>query len=71
MNAAARLLALVATALAGAAPLIALAQAVDPSGGPRNHGWLWLVAAAIVVVALFRLFSARSRRPPTAPPPAP
>lgn len=71
MNAPARLLGLVLTALAGAVPLVAVAQAADrPAAGPHGYGWIWLLAAAIVVVALFRLFSAR-RRPPQTPPTAP
>ena len=70
MNAAARLLGLLATTLGAAAPVLALAQAADrPAAGPHGYGWLWLLAAGIVVIALFRLFSARSRPPPPPTPP--
>ncbi len=68
MNAPARLLGLVVAALAGASPLLAAAQAADrPAAGPHGYGWIWLLAAAIIVVALFRLFSARRRPPPRHP----
>ena len=72
MKAAARLLGLATATLASSAPLMALAQAVDrPAAGPRNYGWIWLLVAAIVVVALFRMFTSRSRRPPPSPPTLP
>lgn len=68
MKAAARLLGPTTAAIAGSAPFMALAQAVDrPVTEPRGYGWVWLLVAAIVVVALFRMFTARSRRPPAPP----
>ncbi len=55
-----------AVRLAGlAAPLLALAQpAGDPVPGARTYGWLWMLVAAVVVFALFRMFFSRSDRPP-------
>ena len=71
MKAAARLLGLATATLASSAPLMALAQAVDRPAGPRSYGWIWLLVAAIVVVAPFRMFTTRSRRPPPTPPTLP
>jgi hypothetical protein len=68
MPALARLAAVLAAALA---PLAALAQqgGVAPRAG---YGWLWIVVAAIVVVALYRLLVGPGRRnrphPPARPP---
>ncbi len=70
MPAAARLAALTAAAFAEAMPLVALAQgAGDPVPSGRTYGWLWMLVAAVVVFALFRMFFARSNRipPPRGP----
>lgn len=63
MPATARLAALLTAALAQALPLLAQAQ---EAGAPvvRGYGWLWMLAAAVVVFALFRMFFARSSRLP-------
>lgn len=65
MLTAARLAGLATSAIAEALPLVALAQ---PAGGPppgtRTYGWLWMLAAAVVVFALVRLFFTRSDRTP-------
>ena len=56
-------------AAAAVLPAIALAQAAggsDPAPTARNFGWLWMIAAALVIVALFRMFFGRSGR--TTPP---
>jgi hypothetical protein len=68
--AAARLVALATAAFAEALPVLALAQgAGDPTPrAGRTYGWLWMLAAVIVVFALFRMFFSRSRR---IPPPRP
>lgn len=68
MPAAARLAALTAAAFAEALPLVALAQG-EPVPSGRTYGWLWMLAAAVVVFALFRMFFARSSRipPPRGP----
>jgi len=51
-------------------PVAALAQGIGGSdpvpSSSRNYGWLWMLAAAIVVFALFRMFFGRSGR--TTPP---
>lgn len=68
MPAAARLAALATAALAEALPILALAQGAGepaPVGG-RSYGWLWMLAAAVVVFAIFRMFFARSNRIPPA-----
>ncbi len=45
-----------------AEPLLALAQpAGDPVPGVRTYGWLWMLVAALVVFALFRIFFSRPR----------
>jgi cytochrome bd-type quinol oxidase subunit 2 len=68
MTSFARLASAISTAAWALAPLAALAQAggTDPVPGTRNYGWLWILAAVLVVIALFRMFFARSDR--TAPP---
>ena len=58
---------------AGDLPAVALAQGAggsDAAPPGRNYGWLWMLAAVLVVVALFRMFFARPGRtpPPTTPP---
>jgi hypothetical protein len=63
----------ISAAITGAAlaPLVALAQGAPPdqAPSPRTYGWLWLAAAALVVVALFRAFFGRPGRstPPRNP----
>ncbi len=65
MLTAARLAGLVTSAVAEAMPLVALAQpAGEPPPGVRTYGWLWMIAAAVVVFALVRLFFSRSDRTP-------
>ncbi len=60
-----------AALLAAGLPAVALAVEAggrDPdavSGAP--FAWLWIVAAAIVVVALFAMFFRRDRTGPTPP----
>jgi ABC-type uncharacterized transport system permease subunit len=53
------------------APVAALAQAngapAEPGRADRGFGWLWLLAAVLVVVALARMFFTRPRS--TLPPP--
>jgi hypothetical protein len=64
------LLARLAAALYGAmsalVPIAALAQnagGTNPApAGTRNLGWLWLLAAVLIVVALFRMFFGRTHR---------
>ncbi|ACG75383.1 hypothetical protein AnaeK_4180 [Anaeromyxobacter sp. K] len=54
-------------------PLAALAQPVrDAAPAPRSgYGWLWMLVAALVLVALFRMFFSRPRRTPGARGPGP
>lgn len=62
-----RLLAATYAALLVAAPALAAAQqAADPAPGDRSWGWLWVIAAALVLVALFRLFFSSPRHEPPA-----
>jgi type IV secretory pathway VirB2 component (pilin) len=56
----ARLAAVVFAAALG--PAAALAQAEPEPAGTRNFGWVWLVAAVLVVAALFRMIFGRSDR---------
>lgn len=54
-------------------PLAALAQVGgDAAPAPRSgYGWLWMLVAALVLVALFRMFFSRPRRTPGARGPGP
>jgi hypothetical protein len=66
-------LARLAAALASAvAPAVSLAQEAggrDTVARPHaGYGWLWLLVAALVVVALFRVLVVRNRRAPPSPP---
>ncbi|BDG03947.1 hypothetical protein [Anaeromyxobacter oryzae] len=58
-----------ALALLPAAALAQSAGGSDPESGSRNFAWLWIVAAVLVIAALFRMFFGRPDRP--APPKAP
>ena len=60
-----RLGALLWAVTAAVVPVVALAQGVgggEPVPEVRNFGWLWIIAAALVVVALFRMFFGRRGR---------
>lgn len=65
MQVVARLTAALTTALL---PLVALAQATEPATEPMPgaYRWLWALVAAVILVALFRMFFSRSRRTPGA-----
>lgn len=70
MSSFARLAAAASAAAAALVPVAARAQAGDASpAGTRNFGWIWIVAAVLVVAALFRMFFVRSNRgaPPRRP----
>ena len=61
MPAIARLAAVLASA---AAPVASLAQEAGGHAAPApraGYGWLWLLVAALVVVALFRVLVVRGR----------
>lgn len=65
MTAVARISAALTAALTAVGPAIALAQGIAdpaPTTTDRGFGWLWLLAAALVLFALFRMFFSRDRR---------
>jgi hypothetical protein len=53
-----------ATALLPSAALAQAAGGADPAPGGRDFTWLWIIATALVLVALFRMFFARSHGTP-------